>query len=231
EWTIGAVEGSDRIEIAVAGMTGGVKRLELSPEGTLLSTRRNGSGGFPFGRQFLLVMLIPQAVMLLVPLVFAMVLSVMANRHRTSDYRNEELASMTARALAGTLDYLFLCLPAIPAILNALPMFLEDGPDPAAIAGMFTYVAAGMIGGLLLLLGFSVLEGLTGATPGKWIARIRVVGADDLRPCGVGRAFLRKLLLVADGFMNGMVGLLIAAFSEKRQRLGDLVAKTVVIRR
>jgi uncharacterized RDD family membrane protein YckC len=78
---------------------------------------------------------------------------------------------------------------------------------------------------------FGVLEGITGATPGKWIAGIRVVGADDLKPCGAGRGILRKLLLIADGFFNGLVGLLVCAFNDKRQRVGDLVAKTVVVKR
>jgi uncharacterized RDD family membrane protein YckC len=152
-------------------------------------------------------------------------------RHRTSDHQGEELASLFSRAMAGLLDYLLAFAPAVPALLSFVTAIGEDGPDAAAMPELMLSLLGGMAGSLLVMFGFAVMEGLSGVTPGKWIAGIRVVGADDLLPCGVGRAIVRKLLLVADGFFNGMVGLLVAAFNEKRQRVGDLVAKTVVVKR
>jgi uncharacterized RDD family membrane protein YckC len=52
----------------------------------------------------------------------------------------------------------------------------------------------------------------------------------ELEPCGFGRAFIRNLLRFADGFYNFMVGLLVSALSENWQRVGDMAARTVVVR-
>ena len=57
---------------------------------------------------------------------------------------------------------------------------------------------------------------------------IRVVGT-DLRPCGFGRALIRNLLKLVDGFFNFLVGILLVAFTPEWQRLGDLAARTIVI--
>jgi len=44
------------------------------------------------------------------------------------------------------------------------------------------------------------------------------------------RALLRNLLKVVDGFFNFMVGILLVALTENWQRVGDLAARTIVIR-
>jgi len=41
---------------------------------------------------------------------------------------------------------------------------------------------------------------------------------------------VRNLLKFADGFFNFMVGLLVSALSENWQRVGDMAARTVVVR-
>jgi len=69
-----------------------------------------------------------------------------------------------------------------------------------------------------------------GLTPGKWIVGIRVVGT-DLQPCGFGRALLRNFLKMVDGFYNFMVGILIVTFTKDWQRVGDMAARTIVIRK
>ena len=81
----------------------------------------------------------------------------------------------------------------------------------------------------LCLFIFSALEGGRGQTLGKWIVGIKVVGT-DLRPCGFGRALIRNLLKCADGFFNFMVGVLLVALTHNWQRVGDLAARTVVVR-
>jgi uncharacterized RDD family membrane protein YckC len=80
----------------------------------------------------------------------------------------------------------------------------------------------------LVFVAFAVSEGFWGVTPGKWLVSIRVVGT-DLRPCGFGRALLRNVLKLVDGFFNFLVGVLLIAFTPEWQRLGDLAARTIVI--
>jgi uncharacterized RDD family membrane protein YckC len=76
---------------------------------------------------------------------------------------------------------------------------------------------------------FSFAEGRWGTTPGKWLLGIRVVGT-DLAPCGLARALMRNALKFVDGFFNFLVGILLVAFTPEWQRVGDLAARTLVIR-
>ena len=71
--------------------------------------------------------------------------------------------------------------------------------------------------------------GRWGRTPGKWAMGIRVLGV-ELAPCGFARALLRSLLLIVDGFINFSFGALMIACTANRQRIGDLAARTIVIR-
>ncbi len=82
---------------------------------------------------------------------------------------------------------------------------------------------------LSLLTYFVGLEGMTGATLGKRLLRMRVVddAGDDI---GLGKALGRNAMRIVDGFAFGIVGLVIAKNAATRQRLGDRVAGTVVIR-
>jgi uncharacterized RDD family membrane protein YckC len=83
---------------------------------------------------------------------------------------------------------------------------------------------------LLFFLYFIVLEGAIGATVGKRIAKIRVV-REDGSPCGYGPAVVRNVLRVIDALpFLYIVGLILISRSEKKQRLGDRLAKTVVIK-
>ncbi len=71
-----------------------------------------------------------------------------------------------------------------------------------------------------------VQEGLTGRTIGKRIVKIKVL-KEDLSDNSVGTSIVRHLFDVVDMFF--CVGLIIAASGRKRQRVGDLVAKTIVV--
>ena len=82
---------------------------------------------------------------------------------------------------------------------------------------------------LLCFVVYSVMEGSSGRTPGKLLLGIRVVGT-DLKPCGFGRALVRNLLKIVDGFFSWLVGLLLVALTDDWQRLGDMAARTIVVR-
>ncbi len=75
-----------------------------------------------------------------------------------------------------------------------------------------------------------VCEARWGKTLGKAVMKLRVV-MEDGRPCTGWAAFLRYLLFLVDGLLNGVVGLLIAVLDDtgRYQRLGDRVAHTVVV--
>jgi uncharacterized RDD family membrane protein YckC len=78
---------------------------------------------------------------------------------------------------------------------------------------------------------FTILEGTIGATVGKLLMGLRVRGEDGT-DAGFGAAFVRNLLRVIDAVPYALPYLLGAIFvwtSPTRQRLGDRIAKTVVI--
>src|SRR5687768_3118858 len=80
---------------------------------------------------------------------------------------------------------------------------------------------------------FVVLQGLTGWTPGKLITGIRLVGEDGRR-AGIGRAALRWLLWIVDGFpyfLPGLVGFIVGLTTTGHRRIGDMAAKTFVVKR
>lgn len=75
-----------------------------------------------------------------------------------------------------------------------------------------------------------LLEGLFGQTVGKAAVGIAVV-RDDGSDCTVRSAAVRTALRVVDALPVGyLLGLLCIAVTERRQRLGDLAAGTVVVR-
>jgi uncharacterized RDD family membrane protein YckC len=90
---------------------------------------------------------------------------------------------------------------------------------------------------VFLVLGFlywSVLPGITGWTVGKLATGIRVVAEDGSMPAGVGRNLVRQLMGVADYFpyfLPGLTGFIVALASSEDRRVGDMVAKTYVVRR
>ncbi|MDR2824630.1 MAG: RDD family protein [Prevotellaceae bacterium] len=67
-----------------------------------------------------------------------------------------------------------------------------------------------------------------GQTPGKRIVGIRIV-REDGGEATFGTYFVRWLLGIVDGMFYNIVGLIVMLVTEKRQRVADLVAKTVVI--
>ena len=92
-------------------------------------------------------------------------------------------------------------------------------------------VAAGGVGLLYVLLNSVVLQGTTGATGGKFLTGARVVKDDGSYPPGMGRAFIRTILLIVDGINLILpLGLWIAMFSRGHRRLGDMAANTYVVK-
>lgn len=81
-----------------------------------------------------------------------------------------------------------------------------------------------------VLLGyFVILEGTSGATLGKRLLKLRVVRTDG-SALTMRESLIRNLLRIVDGFAFYLVGAILIWTSPDRQRLGDRVAKTYVVR-
>ena len=76
---------------------------------------------------------------------------------------------------------------------------------------------------------YTYLEGTKGQTIGKMVTKIKVV-REDGTPIDMEQAFKRNILRVIDGLFAYLIGAILIWRSDKQQRLGDSVAKTVVVR-
>jgi hypothetical protein len=73
-----------------------------------------------------------------------------------------------------------------------------------------------------------VIPAISGSSPGRALAGIRVVDREGRSP-GFGRALVRWLLWIVDGFFFWLVGGVLVLVTEKNQRLGDMVAGTYTV--
>ena len=76
---------------------------------------------------------------------------------------------------------------------------------------------------------FTLLEGSKGQTVGKMITKIKVV-REDGSPIDMSQAFTRNFLRIIDGLFAYLIGAILIWRSDKQQRLGDSVARTVVVK-
>lgn len=96
------------------------------------------------------------------------------------------------------------------------------GPAKNVAARVSSFVA-------IFILYHSVSEWRWGATVGKAIAGVKVTTVSG-NPCPPWRALARNLARFIDGAGLYLVGLVVASASPRRQRVGDQVSGTVVVR-
>jgi uncharacterized RDD family membrane protein YckC len=75
-----------------------------------------------------------------------------------------------------------------------------------------------------------VIPAISGSSLGRAVAGIRTVDAQG-RPPGFGRALVRWLLWIVDGFFFWLVGGVLVLVTEKNQRVGDMAAGTYTVRK
>jgi uncharacterized RDD family membrane protein YckC len=98
--------------------------------------------------------------------------------------------------------------------------------------GGISLTGAPFIAGIGIVFGYYiVLEAIFGATLGKFATNLRVVRESDGGPIDWSASVIRNVLRIIDGLVLYLVGLIAMCFSKKRQRIGDRVAGTVVVRR
>lgn len=138
-------------------------------------------------------------------------------------------ASLLRRALAVVIDGLV----AVGVFFLAGMIIGARTGDATASGFDLSGVPALIVFGILsvaLPLYYVLMEWLLGGTLGKLAMSIRVEGVAGGRPAA-GAALLRNLLRLVDGILLYLVGFVIALTNPRRQRLGDIAAGTVVVRR
>jgi uncharacterized RDD family membrane protein YckC len=93
--------------------------------------------------------------------------------------------------------------------------------------GLLLLVFVGVVA--MLFYGF-LLEGLYGDTPGKYLLGLVVVKSSGSN-CTVGASILRNLLWIIDALPTAnLVAMVLILVTDDNQRVGDLIADTVVVK-
>jgi uncharacterized RDD family membrane protein YckC len=136
-----------------------------------------------------------------------------------------ETASVGSRALGQAVD-VFVRI----GLLFVLSFLLQA---VLAIAGQTPAIVVAVIGGFLILFGYPVFCEVrwNGRTVGKRALGLRVVTVEGA-PVGVRHAAVRAMLAVVDfvAVPIGLIATVSVLLSRRNQRLGDLLAGTIVLR-
>jgi len=142
-----------------------------------------------------------------------------------------DIAGAGSRFSAAAVDGTIVLLALLALVLAAL---LAAQADPTGLSGFVYGILLG--GSLLVGMGYQLAFALwwNGRTPGKRLLGLRVVSADGW-PASPSQHLLRSLIWPLDVLLPvplpfGLLGLLTIVVTERRQRLGDLVAGTLVLR-
>ena len=142
-----------------------------------------------------------------------------------------EYATLVDRAVAVIIDSI---IAGIITMAISIPLFgftmlsMTAMADPTAIFGSMM----GMYGTVFIvwLLYYTYFEGTSGQTPGKKMMKIKVVREDN-KPMEFSVALIRNILRFIDAMPTlYILGIILIAATEKKQRLGDIVAKTLVVK-
>jgi uncharacterized RDD family membrane protein YckC len=144
------------------------------------------------------------------------------------------LADLGSRIVAGIVDYIIIGIAtAILSIFLIVPWAIS-GPGMMGTFGATGWIAGiwGIIGlmWLLWLIYFTYFEGTSGQTIGKRFIHIKVIKENGSR-CDLGSAIVRNLLRIIDHLpFLYILGIILIAATEKKQRLGDMLGKTIVVK-
>ena len=102
----------------------------------------------------------------------------------------------------------------------------EGGAVSASLGGL-----SALLYFIIVLAYYILLEGYLGQTVGKMLLGIKVVREDAGGAPGLRAATIRTLLRIIDGFFFYAVAFVSVLVSSKNQRLGDMAANTLVVRK
>ena len=137
------------------------------------------------------------------------------------------LARKRVRYAAAIIDYIiFFAAFGFIAVTLGESYTTDEGTVKYSVEG---WPAAGLF--VVWFLIFPLLESLNGQTIGKMLCKIKVVKADYSK-ASLKNTFARHFFDFIDNFpFLGIVGLIVASNNNLKQRVGDLVGKTVVIQK
>ncbi len=126
-------------------------------------------------------------------------------------------------------------LRAVAVIIDTILLFIV-GYVIALVTGATTESGFNLQGGpaflwfAVALAYYIVMEARFGWTLGKKVLGLRVVKAEGDAPLDWQASIVRNVLRIVDGLFFYLIGAIVVWVSKGRQRLGDMVAHTAVVR-
>jgi uncharacterized RDD family membrane protein YckC len=147
-----------------------------------------------------------------------------------SEMKPEHLyAGLGKRFLALLGDFALFCACFFPITRLVKGVWIMAPSDHNWVNGWFIFDPICLIFLVVMIVYMVVLEGLFGATLGKLLLGIRVIGPKDTRP-GLRRGLVRNLLRTVDSLPTlNILGIILISKSPQRARFGDRIAGTRVI--
>lgn len=144
-----------------------------------------------------------------------------------SDLLNINLASLEQRLFAQILDTFFAFSMFFAVILIAFSLAVILSIFSTSLGELIIYIG-GCIGVLVTILYILLADGLkNGQSYGKRLVKIAVIDLKSRKYCTFRQSLVRNLLL---SFI-GIIDFIFIIFSDKQQRLGDMIANTIVIKK
>jgi uncharacterized RDD family membrane protein YckC len=138
-----------------------------------------------------------------------------------------EVAGLGERILARLIDIAVLALLFFVGLIGGAMTGIYSGPGSDTLVGILAVIYVVIVAFYDLV--FEIF--MNGQSIGKRIMKIKVISLNGAQP-SVGQYLLRWLFRIVDFLIiePGLVALIAAAVSEKPQRVGDMVAGTMLIR-
>lgn len=138
--------------------------------------------------------------------------------------------SVLPRAVAYLMDsFIVAVLTMVLGALGLIKGLTLSSFDQAAIRDLMQS-SSGITITIILFAYFLICEGVWGRTPGKLALGMHVIRVQDGTPCGWSRSLIRNCIRPLDLFFLGLPGAAVVLMTPGRQRIGDLLGGTLVVR-
>jgi uncharacterized RDD family membrane protein YckC len=137
-------------------------------------------------------------------------------------------AGFIIRGLALLIDYVILAAHFFPAAYLVKGTWMMSRADHNWWGGLFDPICAVFL--VIIFAYFILLEGFFSTTPGKIMLGIKIISLNN-GSISMKQSLIRNAGRLADGLFMHLVGIIVIIKNPRKQRLGDIWAKTIVIKK
>lgn len=172
-------------------------------------------------------------ILAVVMLVYGLFFLVTGRKGIAIGIKDDMLTYFIKRTSAFILDVYFLVFPLLFFLQNKI-LFINDVLDPASAGAKEGLILSAIVFSYYSIT-LALFEGIWGQTIGKRLMGLIVVRIDGT-PCTIAGALIRNILRPLDALpypilpIPYLTGIITLSSTERRQRIGDIIGKTMVVR-